>query len=837
MLAFGASGAFAGPSVTAAPAVDRSASAYDAQRHDALIVARREGRITAAQALQQLKDWLAAPIDGAARQRVASDAIAIASADGHFAEAAALGRQAKPSRLSDYALGPLALAARRTHDLALQGEAIGLWRAHQPGAREARIHEAYWRLDSGDVAGAQALYRALSQPAPTQVEDRVALLELRAALARAEKDPLQALAAYTEAGALRPGRGDIRREADFLLASSGAASSAFDNAEAAERAAPGSFSPLALSTLQQEALAQRLRWAIQARDQRIGAERVTALDRVLGDQEAALARADAAASKAAPEDAGAWRTMRARLLSDRLLALVERGRPADAVALYDTVRATGTELPPYGLGAAARALAQERRSAEAVPIYETAIARGGADLPIPNDIHLGLVYAYQDVGRFSDAEALLQRLEAATPALLHLAPEAGRPNGEYTEVSGMRGLMQLYTDRPALAQQSFAALAREAPFNAGYASGAALTERLREHPEAALARFEALATDAPYDVGARTGHVEALLDAGEFGEARRRAESLAADLPDSKQVRDMERRRLTQVGPRLDVDAGASSGGAAIANREWRIDSRLASGLIDDQWRVFYDQSLGRGTTDLGSANWARGGLGLGWQRGRWLAEGVLQHANGGPYRNSAAGRLDYRASDAWRLSATYDGDSRELPWKARAAGIGAHEAGASVGYVVNESRRFDLKWQQLDFSDGNLRSGLGLGWRERWVSTPAFQLETTLGADASRGRDIDTAPYFNPSSDGSAQLSARAQWLGWKRDDRQFFHVVELGGGTYRQAGFGSGPTWSLRYEHRWNLGSKLALRYGLRIASHPYDGVRELQRGVFLNLSMPLQ
>jgi len=60
---------------------------------------------------------------------------------------------------------------------------------------------------------------------------------------------------------------------------------------------------------------------------------------------------------------------------------------------------------------------------------------------------------------------------------------------------------------------------------------------------------------------------------------------------------------------------------------------------------------------------------------------------------------------------------------------------------------------------------------------------------------------------------------------------------GTYRQAGFGSGPTWSLRYEHRWNLGSKLALRYGLRIASHPYDGVRELQRGVFLNLSMPLQ
>jgi biofilm PGA synthesis protein PgaA len=822
--------------VLAQPSAAIAATTYDVRQHDALIVARREGRVTATQALQQLKAWLAAPIGDEARQRVASDAIAIAAGDGQFAEAVALGRQLAPSKLNDYALGPLALAARRTHELALQGEAVAVWRARQPGAREPRLHEAWWRIDSGDVAGAQALYRALSQPAPTQIEDRVALLELRAALARAAKDPLQALAAYTEAGALRPERHDIRREADFLLASAGAASSAFEDAEAAERAAPGSFSPLALSTLQQEALAQRLRWAIQARDQRLGAERLVALDRVLADQEAAMARADAAALKADASDADAWRTVRVRLLSDRLLALVESGRPTDAIALYDTVRATGTQLPFYGLGAAARAFAQERRSAEAVPVYEAAVARGGADLQTPDPLYFGLLYAYQDTGRFEDAEALLQRLEHGTPALLRLTPEAGRPNGEYTDVSGLRGLTQLYTDRPALAQQSFSVLTREAPLNPGYAYGAALTERLREHPEAALARFEALAADSPYDIGARTGHVEALLDAGEFAEARRRAESLAADLPDSVQVRDMERKRRAQVGPRLDVDAEASSGGAAIASREWRIDSRLSSGLIDDQWRVFYDQSLGRGVTDIGNANWARGGLGLGWQRGRWLAEGALQHANSGPYRNSVAGRLDYRAGDAWRLSATYDGDSKELPWKARVAGIGAREAGASVGYVVNESRRFDLKWQQLDFSDGNLRNGFDIGWSERWVSTPGFQLETKLGADASRGRAIDTAPYFNPSSDSSVQLSVRAQWLNWKRDDRQFFQAVELGGGSYRQAGFGSGPMWTLRYEHRWNLGPKLALRYGLSISSHPYDGVRERQRGVFLNLSTPL-
>jgi biofilm PGA synthesis protein PgaA len=849
VLAFGTSAAVAQPLVTGtaaagAPAVAQDTAAYSAQQHDSLIAARREGRVTPAQALQQLKAWLA-PVQGTQgasgepgepeRRRIASDAITLAASDGQYAEAVALAHQFPLSSLRDYALGPLAVAARRTRDLPLQGEAVKLWRTRQPDAREPRVHEAYWRLDSGDVAGARALYDTLSQPAPKQLDDRVSLLELRAALARADKDTLQALGAYTEAGALRPDRADLRREADFLLAQSGAASSAFSDAEAAERARPGSFSPLALSTLQQDALGQQLRWAIRERDQRLGAERVVALDRVLAGQDAALARADAAALKAEPTEAEAWRALRVRLLSDRLLALVERGRPADAIALYESMRAAGTELPFYGLGAAARAYAQERRSIEAVPLYEAAVAKGGDDVPMPDPLYFGLVYAYQDTGRFDDAEALLQRLEGATPAYLRLAPEARRPNEQYADVAGLRGLITLYGDRHALAQHEFDVLMREAPMNAGYGYGAALTEQLREHPEAAVARFEALAADQPYDISARTGHVSALLDADEYGEARRRAESLVADAPDTAEVRDMERKRRAITGPRLDVGAEASRGGAAIASREWRVDSRLSSGLINDEWRLFYDQSLGRGNTDIGNANWARGGLGLSWQRGPWLAEGALQHSNGGPYQNSVAGRLDYRASDAWRLSATYDGDSKNLPWKARVAGIGARETGASVGYVVNESRRFDLQYQRLDFSDNNVRDGLELGWRERWISTPGFQLETKLTTAAGQGRAVD-APYFNPSSDSSTELGVRAQWLNWKRDDRQFFQAVELSGGSYRQAGFGSGPLWSLRYEHRWELGPKLTLRYGLSISSHPYDGVRERQRGVFLNLSMPL-
>ncbi len=830
-----ASSAFAEPVTAPTSSAISGPVAYAPQKHDALIAALRAGRITSAQALQRLNGWLAGSSNDIERRRIASDMIVIATGGGRFAEAVAVGRQLSPERLADYALGPLTGAARRVGDLKLQGETIRTWQTRQPAAREPLVQEAFWKLDSGDAAAASTLYNRLANPAPTLLTDRISLLELRAAVAQAKGDPLQAISAYEAINTLQPDQRYVRREASFLLASANAPTTASEEAEATEREHPGTFSALELATLRQQALAQQLRWAILMRDERIGLARFAELDLVLDAQTNVLHQLQTAATQAGPADAEGWRAIRMRLQSDRLLALFERGQYADAIALYDTLRAGGADLPPYALAAAASALSRERRSIEAVPLYEAALAKSGTSLPMPSDIHFGLVYAYVDTGRFDAAQALLDQIEAATPALQKLTPEAGRPNSQYSDVNEMRGFLLLYSDRPAAAQQRFETLTQQAPLNAGYASGAALTERLREHPEAAVARFEAQATNNAYYPSARAGYVEALLDTGEFAAARRIGDSLAADYPDSAEVRDLTRKWTAATGPRLDVDAESDTGGAAIADRSWRVDSRLSSGLIKDAWRVFYDQSVGWGDTTLGRANWARGGLGLNWQKSRWLAEGQVQQANTGPYRSSAAARLDYRVSDSWRLSASYDGNSKETPWKARVAGIGAREANASVGYVVNEARRFDLQLQRMNFSDGNQRNAAALAWRERWISGPDFQMETRLGADTSNSR-LQAVPYFSPAHDATTQLAVRGQWLNWKRNDRQFFQIVELSSGGYQQTGFGTGPLWNIRYEHRWDLGPKLQLRYGLSIGSHPYDGVRERQRSVFLSLSLPL-
>lgn len=634
----------------------------------------------------------------------------------------------------------------------------------------------------------------------------------------------------------RPDYSAGRTDAGASLAASVAANTAWEEAEAAERERPGTVPALKLATLQQQALAQKLRWAVAERDQRIGVARFTELDRVLAEFDGATDRLNAASAQAAPGDEKAWRDLYVALKSDHMLALLERGRPAQTIAIYDALRATGAELQPYALVAVADALAQERRSADAIPLYEAALVNDGTSRPMPVQTQFGLIYAYLDTGRFEDAEALLVKIESDTPALLRLTPVAGQPNPEYSSVNGMRGFLLLYTNRLAQAQQHFDALLQEAPFNAGYAEGAAEAERLRGHPKAALAQYEALAANHPYDRNIRADQAQTLLDLNEFAAARRIGESLAADYPDSTFARKFEREQRAVTGAFLEVETSAGTGsGSAIADRSWIIDSRLSSGVIRDEWRVFYDQILAGGDTGAGKENWARGGLGLSWQRGGWLADGKVQQANMGPYRTSAAGRLSYRINDNWEVSGTVNGNSKDAPWKARAANIGARDAGATASYLFNESRRFDVSWQRLMFSDTNRRNAASVSWRERWISGPRLKLESLLSADASRSRLQDT-PYFSPSHDASVQAGLRGEWLTWKSDDRQFFQIAEVSTGGYRQADFGTKPLWSLRYEHQWNLGPKLQLRYGLSLSSHPYDGVREQQRSVFFNFLLPL-
>lgn len=818
-------------------------SAYSAANHDALITDVRSGSIEPAQAAEQLKSWLDSPgISETDRTRVVSDLIVMAVRAGDTPRAVAVARSVPLDALPDWAMPSLVGAARREGDTTLQGDAITAWLARTPNAWPARVARVRWQIDRQALDTAQVELDALATPANmADTAQAVDVWEARGALAEAQDRPLRALAAYQAVLNLAPDHRYARRAVSFQLGRTNAPDTALRAAEAAEAQQPGLFSDFELATIRQQALGRDVLWAIGERDQNVanGARRFEALDRALARFEEQIAAADAAGI-AAPADGGVtsedWQRLANQLRFDQIVGWFARGRFDQVLAADRALTARGVTRPYYVLSAVAGSWQQHRRSDLAVPLYEQAIADAGEALPIPSDTHVGLVYAYLDTAEFDKADALLSHIEAETPPLLRLTPEQGRANPEYSEVRHLRALHDLYTDRVDQAERGFASLSSLAPMNAGFREGEAQTARVRQHPEAALAAYQALRTDHPDDPTVRAGHAAALYDNGRYREAREMIQQLSIDAPESLVTRNAQRMREAIEAPRLDVEAGAAREGGALANREWNLDARLTSGLMDDQWRIYARQVWTRADLDSGEQRLARSGLGLQWEQGRWALDGALNHASSGRYRTGVSAEAAYRASDNWRLSATLDTNSLQTPWRARDAGIGAHETGASVIYMVNESRRFTATWQGLDLSDGNRRDALSLAWRERWISQPRLRLESTLSAETGRS-DTDDVPYFSPRRDHGVGASVLGRLLTWKRDDRRFFQEVEAGIGAYSQNGFGTAGRQSLLYAHAWEIGDALQLRYGLGMRRQPYDGRHETSRDVFLSISVPLQ
>lgn len=819
------------------------AEPYSSAAHDALVVARREGRATPEQLLAQLRRWLPQlPATHAARPRLVSDAVALAAEQGQACEAAELSRALPLEQLLDYALAPLATAARHCADVALQGQVIQAWRARAPEAREPLRLQAFWHLDSGDLPGAERLAAQLDAQPPASDAERIGRLELQAALALARRQQPQALGYYGQILALAPQHADARRQTVQLLAAGGGGAAAWQQAQAWQQEQPGTFSALELATLRQEALGQQLRWAVAEKGGRVGAERTRPIDELLAQLAEAQQAAEAEAARAPAEQTARWQALAQQLQWDQSAAELERGRPAQALAHYEALVAQGVPASFHAQLVAARAQARLGRAHRAVRLYEQALAQADEGSADTWNARRDLVYAYADAGRFDDAQALLDRMKAQTPAYLRLAPQAQTPNPDYTTLHAVEADLLLMGDQLADARTRLTRLGAAAGMNTGFRAGTATLALRGEQPDRAIAQYQALLADDPHSLSVRADMADAWMGVNEWAAARQQVQALASDAPDDNRVQRLQESHAAAVAPRLEVEAGGESGNLATADRIWQLDSRLSSGLIGDAWRLHagYTRVQGAGKDEDGGPRqhpWQRGALGLSWTRGRWAAEAQLQHANRGPYRDSVAAGLDLRIADPWRVSLRYDGDSPQTPWRARTAGIGARAAEAAIAWVPSERRRLVLAQSRLNFSDGNVRNGTGVQWRERWLSTPRLQLESTLAAERGRYRMHDDRPYFSPASGSSLQASVWAQWLTWRSSGRSFYQGVELAAGRYHQQGFGSGATWNLRYEHRWVLGPQAELSYGLSLGSHPYDGVREQQRRLYLQLAIPLR
>jgi len=546
-----------------------------------------------------------------------------------------------------------------------------------------------------------------------------------------------------------------------------------------------------------------------------GADRFARLDQAL----AAAARLAGAVFAGSVPDAEALRQ-----LVDRLAALAARRRPAEALALYDALRARALPVPVWALPDLADSYLKLRQPDPAIELYRRVLAVSPDDYTA----NLGLFYALSDAGQPAAAIAHIDAFAARLPERRH---RDGKINGERLNalIASDRG--RLYADRLAEAEQRITARRAGMPFNSearSAAAGLALARGWPRQGEEMLLRV----------LGADPGNTWTLADLAEVNlqlqdwPAARRAlasaEAIDADSPGVRRARE-------SVGLHdryeFSTDAGYGKGSDSsgfFGNSDWRVDSFLYSRPLAESWRIFAHHYLSRADFDGDTTQWSRGGIGAEWRQPGWRLSGEI--TGGSNAKTGFSGTARWQPDDYWTVYAAGESVSNQISLRGVRDGVSAARAELGVDRRWHESRSIGVSAAQTDFSDDNRRSVVNAAWFERWLSAPGWVLDTRLGADASHNRGGQNVSYFNPTSDRSIWLTATAEQLVWRAYG--FRQKLSLTGGVYAQEGFGQDSTEAIEYGHTWGPRRDFALGYSIGRALRPYDGVREARNFAAFNL-----
>jgi poly-beta-1,6 N-acetyl-D-glucosamine export porin PgaA len=526
---------------------------------------------------------------------------------------------------------------------------------------------------------------------------------------------------------------------------------------------------------------------------------------------------------------------------DRIVALKDRLAMQEAVALYRLLADAGIDTPAYVKFAAADAFLSLREPEMARDLYLRGLAQLGSSDTDLLGVQISLIYAYNEAGQYSQAEALSDKLLAHQRRYLGEVANEGAPdfmqvNPDFLRAAEVSAMLKISNNRLAAAQADLTALRTDLPLNNDLRSVWIALQRAREHPRLSLDEYSMMHIDNPGLVDVALGRCAVLLSLNELASAQQCYADIVSDDAATAAVQNfadsLRQYRLPWYRIESRIGRGAVRSGADSLSDALIYSAPLA-GLLNDRVRLFSHLILAEGETDSG-AKPARNRLGMGLEyRSQDLeAQAELNRTLDSPNNDGLALTLTRHISDSWKWQALLDTNVVDLPAAALADGIRARELNLSVTWSQNEARSAGAEITQMRFSDGNTRVAPEVWWLERWVSNPVLKLDTVL-ALASSANSALNRPYFNPVRDEDLNLAFKAEWLNWQRYARSFKQTFELGIGRYWQRDFGGGPTAAAQYGHLWALDNDLAVSYGVGASFQPYDGKREYQRYVFLNLS----
>lgn len=796
------------------PAYALADSAYDA-----LIIQARNGNFTPA--LTQLRQL------SAERQTPGqvSDHLVIAGWAGQDAEVLQVYEaQGKHCNLSTQALATVARTYRNQKQWA-QAEAVyrqALLR--EPSNIDLQLGLALTQADGGKANEAVQSTRALVAAKPDDPNRRMAL---GYALTRAGLN-YDALFEFDQAFMRAGDKPEVARE--YIVALQKARLPEAALRLSAQR--PGLLDAVTQRRLEGDLAAERVRMAEFAT--RSEQERYVIADRALQAYDNLLARWTPDAS--AHDDVVRWRI-------DRLGALKARARTADVVREYETLTREGVQLPTYAVRWVAASYLDQRQPEKAEPLYRQALSAADAEPDDRVEDTTALFYALQESDQGEQAREVANGLANSQKPRVELKGlPIGNPNDSWMDAQQLAAQSGVYGGDLPGSEAGLDALVAKAPGNVGLRLAQADMYRARDLPRRAEGILKETEAQAPRDIGLEVSQAYTAMDLQEWRQLDVLTDDVVARNPDSRQVQRLNRLRNVHDMAELRVEAytGKSYGGgndsdagAVAGSRDWGIESVIYTPPIDEDWRLF--AGAGYATADFeegtGQHRWQRFGVER-RTRDLTLEAEVSNHSYGFGSKQGARVAFAHDLNDHWQYGASLDYLAATTPLRALNADITANGGSGFIRWRANESREWKLSVSPSHFSDGNDRVEAVLTGREGLYSSPKVQVDLGLEVATSRNSKEDTV-YFNPKSDFSVLPTVNVNHVLYHRYETQWSQQFQVGAGTYSQRDYSTGGVGLIGYGQRFRWNDVLEVGANLSLISRPYDGDRERDLRLLVDLT----
>ncbi|UCE71623.1 MAG: poly-beta-1,6 N-acetyl-D-glucosamine export porin PgaA [Nitrospiraceae bacterium] len=519
-----------------------------------------------------------------------------------------------------------------------------------------------------------------------------------------------------------------------------------------------------------------------------------------------------------------WERGNLRRRYDYMIALAENGDMREVIAEYEKLLQENMELPPWILENAASAYLYMEQPKKAIQIFDDVLS----DYPQSFNSRIGKFYALQELRQWEEGRNVIGELDRDTPESLNRGKRE-IPNWLKMDTTLARGWFLIYEDKLQDAEDYFLDLHERAPANIGIRNGLAHTYMWRGWPRKALREFRIINTlDSKYSK-ARIGQISAMNMLHSKEEARAEARTLYKLQPKNKHLQQLMRQLAVEEMRELYGSFSIAADDDNVEEIAAEVSLTQPLALYTDVYAFLYWARTS--DNDLKSM-FRRTGIGVShalnssWRIRQQLSVSYNDGEDLGSFTEIA-----FTPDDYWTLNVSFDSFTTDVPMRARAFGIESNKLDAGITYRESEWRSYSLGYSRMKFSDSNERDSVWLGFEQGLLVKNDWKMRIFLDLYASDNSRTDV-PYFSPDSDYGLSVTHLTEHTIKRIYRKAFIHRLYLTAGMYKQDGFSSAATGSVRYEHDYQLSDTQFLLWGITLGRNSYDGETVSGQSYYLTL-----